>query len=448
MSRLSLMRSLGFGLGFATGPEGVISMGWDDTYQSVTAWYVDEANSSGVASDANSGASSGAPLLTLRELARRLQGRVSVSITITLMSAPVRPPCLALVSTPLAGSTLPLTVTITGTYAVALSGTFTASGTAESTNVAPSVTDTNVADWSTYVGKPVYFTGGTGSGSMCVIAKDMTAGVARCTQVMVFATQAAGTLPSSSTTYEVRTPLAMPAHTRLLFDGTLRLEWLDFSTSSDTSHVVDAENVNFVGCKTPSPISIGTPPRWNCYGCTPTANGAVITLNGYINLSYCLVNAGDVSIGGYGARMLLNRTLVQGRKIIVGGTTGTGTSGGYIAVTQLGIFDSAGQAAVISAGAQAQIIGTLYGSGSATGVLVQTGATAIVHSSATPTLASTSAELSIDGVSPLPTNANSNAGTAGALPFATAACTTWAEWVSNHSRNVTSFKTGAKVISW
>ena len=52
-----------------------------------TAWFVDPQNSSGVASDGNTGYTSGAPLLTLNKLFTRMGTTNGQSVAITLMSS-------------------------------------------------------------------------------------------------------------------------------------------------------------------------------------------------------------------------------------------------------------------------------------------------------------------------------------------------------------------------
>jgi hypothetical protein len=105
-----------------------------------TAWFVDPQNSSGVASDGNTGYTSGAPLLTLNKLFTRMGTTNGQSVAITLMSsdnlANPRPINRYI---PLGNNAL----SITGTPTVIYSSTVT--GWASAAN-APTATDNELTD--------------------------------------------------------------------------------------------------------------------------------------------------------------------------------------------------------------------------------------------------------------------------------------------------------------
>lgn len=426
-----MRRGYSFGGGMSTGTTTL------DVYQSTANWFIDPI--SGV--DSNAGSSSGTALKTCKELARRLQGRISQPTTVTWLSDPGAsdPIALSLRSTwDYSLSASVPTLTLIGTQTTSRSSTITSAGAdaVPATNTPTKVTDTNVSDWTSEVGSWVTF-----ASVACIVAKNEGSGVARVSPFYNLTTFAAGTAPSSSASYAVQAPMAVTAPVRVAFDGSLDFKWMNFGTEDEQISCLGS--LRFLFCKT-SRASPATCADLTLVSCLPTLLGIPAAGSFPIAMNGCLVLNGNMSTT---RTLTLTRCLFQGRGLSVGGSSDTGFGLGHTLISIVGFFDVSGTALAVARGGTAQLTGTLFGSGNTTGVAVTTGGQVIVAAAVTPTLAASGSELIIDALVNVPTNLNTNAGTLGALPVVAADCSTWALWVSNHSRNAISYKTGAKAIS-
>jgi hypothetical protein len=154
----------------------------DSVSSSQQVWYVDPI----AGLDTNTGISNITALKTVRELNRRLRILTLPDYEIHILNdLPVNDPIgltSNIVSRTSYSARILTRVFWYGQRNVVGSGTFTANGTSSTpaSNLAPTLTDSGVADWTSNVGKTIVVTSGASSGFIAHILKNLGAGVARC----------------------------------------------------------------------------------------------------------------------------------------------------------------------------------------------------------------------------------------------------------------------------
>lgn len=220
-------------------------------------------------------------------------------------------------------------------------------------------------------------------------------------------------------------PLRMQQPSRFLTGPVL----LSTFTACDFTNSVHGYQTWFIGCiLSPAASAMTVLP----------AGGACIFLGGGSLRSLHLFNPGIVQFQGF---------IIQGGKLTVGAqhtsvsTPGTlAAAGAFTGSAPLGVFDSAGDAVLVTGGASLGI-NNLFGSGSAGyGVRVQSGGSMRVTGS--PTITGTLGDLQLDGAATAIPQL-----TAGAAVPAASALTTWAQWAAApFNRYVFSYKTGSRIL--
>lgn len=428
-------------------------------YSSQQVWYVDPV--SGV--DTNTGVSAPTALKTIKELDKRLRiMTLPIYEVHVLNDLPITDPIglsPVLVQKNDGASKTEVEVYWYGQRTVVASGAFTANGTTSTpaSNLAPTLTNSGVADWTTHLGKTLVVTSGASLGFITHILKNVGAGVARCNYwhnctawtPLGFPGSSPAAPPLSGDTYNIVTFTKAPrARTstngvRQYFNNFDFTDMVFFgSSASITSSSNSSAGISFISCKMDHKFSFSVHVAYFLWGCcihntngtgmAPDRCRLNVTLCGFLNTS---ANGNAMSIN-YGSFANFGYNVMQNARVQI-------FAEAYVLIqNETGVFDS-GSGFLVGAGCSLEVIGgkAVYGDGNVIGMELRVGSSIFISPGASALITITgTTELSVEAIANHIPPLVSGAVVPTALP-----CTTWAQWVANFSKSLVTAK-GTKLV--
>lgn len=386
-------------------------------------WFVDEANTSGVADDQNTGLTNVTPLATWAEFRRRTL-YVNQALTVTVMSN---------VAGELMWEPVPLQSTAGGTFLHTIQGTTSlgANKTVVGANTlaqAGNQTPLLDAGFAFTAGQIVQVTAGALAGATAVVISLVAGTQFRTTKWRNAAGTIVNTVPANNDTVAV---LTLPTVARACLGMTKQNSFvinLDFTAwDARIGHTLLINACRF-------PTFTQAAGIYSCSGCAIV--GSTYTINNAQALG-SFNGCGFVLTGGIVITTLGVLSLSQS---VISTTSAAGVAldvntAGTVSMGNLGIF-STGTGATLDVhdnGFVDLITGALYGTSTtpAFGTRVRDGGTMLCVTASTPTLTTTAGggvELEIDGLGTILPPLIS---TAGAITSTLTACAAWATWAAN-----------------
>jgi hypothetical protein len=435
------------------------------SWASQATWYIDPS----AGDDNNNGATSTTALKTFSEVARRLPiltqpvtinyvGTTNPASTDVISWQPVFAWSRAL------GATVP-NVTINGieTAGILPAGATGVVNAASNPvgNTPPRLSDTGGAGVVWPVGTCIRVTSGASAGAWTCVVKDEGGGVARVAP-WTGANLASIAAPLNGSTYQVVTYTQIP-DLAVYGNGPIAFrfnfcQFLAFTPGAGTSNIGNVVFVNCVFASGANCSAVTALSRLQFLASYLKFGQSFASNNGaYINMQGCGIDRTGATSAircQYAGVLTISNCIIQGQvtgKGIACSQQGSDfTGGGYVRITDLGIYDTgSGPAVWVTRGGSIEIASStnnfgLYGSNNATGTQVIEGGRVFVQTGLTPTLAATGTELQIDAL------ANAiPALTGGAGVPAASALATWVNWnAAPFSRNVVNYTNGSSIIAF
>jgi len=387
------------------------------TVSGTVAWFVDPSNVSGLANDKNSGISALLPLITMAELAMRLQivnaTDVNTPYSVTIMSNITDVSANQFVWNPKVVGMQPINsagfdtgeveITFSGTTTNAISDTIATASNA-SGNTSPKVSGNTILDWTPYLGKILV----TAGGSCATILKDLTLGIAEIspwlnpntlstTPPSVGVAFSVKTLPTVPTIFNIQTPAIKPTITDLAFVVGQIVAIPQQSTLAQYIRCTFSAGAMgyFSG---PTPAYGSARKSVECLACEFGTSGASMTTKDFQFGNVSFIGCGFLNLrlrARRGGSLQLALCNAENSQVSAEGsfTDAWGALGGVITLDDCGFYNwtSTTTAAVQSAaGGQILITGNVYGTtstASAIATLVKNGGNLFL--TVTPTLTST-----------------------------------------------------------
>lgn len=407
------------------------------SHRAQASWFIDPVNGS----DGYAGTTSGAPLLTIKELTARLGTTINRGFTVTLLNNIISTDPLSQLNflsqwdNTLSAATP--TITIIGTQTVSRSGTVTTAAVpVPASNLASQIQDTGVVSWTTDVGKLLVMTSGTSNGAMAWVLKDIGSNTARLSRWYNSAFSAVAPTPSPGDTYNIVTFTQAGNNLPNLPNGesntnAIVIRNIEFTATLNPSRDVGLQ-LSFQGCKFSGAFT-NNGKNTLASACLFAASVNDTQSTSFMQVNSCasLTVTDSFTVAG---SAIFNDFVSQGGQVSI-------NAGATVQATNLSIFDFAGIGLTIR-NSTLEVLTSLYGNGNTQGVEVRFAGKLRIVGGFTPTLTGTTEvqlEASATAIPPL---------TAGASVPAASALTTWAQWAASpFSGNVMSYKSGASIFA-